>query len=63
MLIYFILAFGRVHSERVVVFVSNHSQDVRGDLYLGPNLTAPVNDVGTQICCYLQSYLTWLSFR
>ena len=34
--------FSRFSFQRVVIFISDHSHDDTGDLYIGPDLSAPV---------------------
>ena len=45
--------------KRVVIFLTNHSHDETGDLYIGPEFCTPVDEV-SGLCYHLARPLTLL---
>jgi len=45
--------------KRVVIFLTDHSHDDNGDLFIGPEFTTPVDDV-SGLCYHLARPLTLL---
>lgn len=47
--------FRRTAYSRLVIFITNHSHDITGDLYIGPNVSAPVKYVSLPISFLMNS--------